>query len=181
MKRTIVQPTDLSLEALAELKQWLGISQSGEDALLEKLLYSSVELCEGFIRQLPIESGCEETLTGSSNWQCLDSSPVRAITSISAVASDGSRSPIASGGFEIEIDADGTGKIRLLMTSGVDRIVVSYVAGIAPDWATLPDGLRQGTLRTAAFLYRDRDNSVADPPPASVSALWLPWRRVRID
>ena len=180
MKRIIVQPADLSVEALAEFKQWLGISQPNEDAQLQQLLHASMELCEGFIRQMPIESGSEEILQSSRDWQCLDTCPVRAITGVSAIASDGSRITVASGNFEIEIDADGKGKVRLLALPSEGKVVVSFVAGIAANWGSLPDGLRQGILRAAAFLYRDRDSAGAATPPASISALWLPWRRIRI-
>ena len=180
MKRTIVQPADLSVEALAEFKQWLGISQPTEDAQLQKLLHASMELCESFVRLIPIESGCEEALPTSCDWQCLDTTPVRAVTGVKAVAKDGLHIPLASGDFEIEIDADGSGKVRLLTSPSENRITVSFVAGIAPDWASLPDGLRQGILRTAAFLYRDRDSTSASSLPPSVTSLLTPWRRIRI-
>lgn len=43
-------PTDLSGQPLDELKQWLAISTSGEDALLLRLLESGWQTCQSFTR-----------------------------------------------------------------------------------------------------------------------------------
>lgn len=57
-------------------------------------------------------------------------------------------------------------------------IAVRFTAGLVPDWGLLPDSLRHGVLRLAAYAWRARDE--AEPqasPPASIVALWRPWRR----
>src|SRR3546814_619633 len=114
MQRAITQPADLSGTALAELKQWLGVSQPGEDTLLDGLLHASLDLCEGFTRQMPLETAFEEIVPASGSWQCLATRPVRAITAVAAISQDGTRAPLASGQYEIELDAAGVGRMRLL-------------------------------------------------------------------
>lgn len=180
MQRTITLPADLSGTALTELKQWLGVSQPGEDSLLAGLLHASLDLCEGFTRQLPLETGFEEIVPASSQWQCLETRPVRAITAVAAMGQHGARVPLASGQYEIELDAAGVGRVRLLAPVEVRSIAVSFVAGIAPDWPSMPDGLRHGVIRAAAHLYRDRDGAQVDAPPSSIAVLWRPWRLLRI-
>lgn len=180
MQRAITQPADLSGTALAELKQWLGITQSAEDTLLTGLLHASIDLCESFTRQMPLETGFEEIVPASDAWQCLETRPVRAITSVAAIAEDGTRTPLASGHYEIELETAGVGRVRLLAPGEVRSIAASFVAGIAPDWPAMPDGLRHGIVRAAAHLYRDRDGALPDAPPSSISALWHPWRLMRI-
>ncbi|MBE5073803.1 phage head-tail connector protein [Erythrobacteraceae bacterium E2-1 Yellow Sea] len=178
MKRTIVQPADLSGAALSELKQWLGITRPDEDAQLTGLLQASHDMCEAFIRQLPVECGCEEVVEASGQWAMLSSRPVRAITGVETLAIDGTRSPLSSDHYAVEIDAEGRGKFRLTRTITDDRLVISFVVGIAPDWPSLPDSIRQGMIRLAAFQYRDRDTTTLESPPASIAALLRPWRVV---
>ncbi|WFL78842.1 hypothetical protein P7228_07200 [Altererythrobacter arenosus] len=180
MKRTIVQPADLSGAALAEFKQWLGISSANESVQLAMLLSASLELCESFTAQMPLEQGCEERLAATQGWLALDTRPVRAITSVETLTADGSRNALATGEYEIEIGATGLGQIRLTGEPSDRTLVVSFVAGIAPEWASLPDALRHGIIRLAAHNYRDRDASEPLGPPASVAALWRPWRRLRL-
>lgn len=180
MQRAITQPADLSGTALSELKQWLGITRPGEDALLEGLLHASIALCESFTRQMPLETGFEEIVPASGAWQCLTTRPVRAITAAAAISQDGARATLASDQYEIELDAAGVGRGRLLAPAHARRVAVSFIAGIAPDWPSMPDGLRHGVIRAAAHLYHDRDGAHPSAPPSSISALWRPWRLVRI-
>lgn len=180
MQRAIIQPADLSGTALAELKQWLGITRPGEDGLLEGLLHSSLDVCEAFTRQMPIETGFEEIMPASGAWQCLETRPVRAITAVTAIGKDGARAPLASGQYEIELDAAGVGRVRLLAPVEVRLIAVSFAAGIAADWPSMPDGLRHGVIRAAAHLYQDRDGAQPGAPPSSISALWRRWRLLRL-
>src|SRR3546814_7163305 len=107
MQRVITQPSDLSGTALADLKQWLGSTQSTEDTLLTGLLHAGMGLCESFTRQMPLETGFEEIVPASDGWQCLATRPVRAITAVAAIDRDGVRTPLASGQYEIELDAAG--------------------------------------------------------------------------
>lgn len=48
------------------------------------------------------------------------------------------------------------------------------------DWALAPPALNEGILRFAAHLYRERDELKPTEPPASVAALWRPFREVRL-
>lgn len=180
MQRAIVQPADLASAALDELKQWLGISRDAENAQLVGLLQASVEMCEAFTGQVPIEIGLEERLPLSSGWQPLASRPVRAITSVEVIADDGSHAALASAAYEIDIDARSVGSVRLGSAPTGQAAVVAFRAGIAADWSALPDALRHGIIRLAAHHYRERDGDRPLSPPASVAALWRPWRLMRI-
>lgn len=181
MQRAIVQPAALAGEALAELKQWLGISSAVEDAQLTGLLRSSLEMCEGFTGQVPLETGFEEFVPLARGWSCLATRPVRAITGLQLVSPDGLRSAIAPSDYELDIAADGTGRFRLHAPTATGLAAVAFVAGIAASWDAMPDALRHGVLRLAAHGYRDRGDGTGGPtPPASIAALWRPWRRLRI-
>jgi uncharacterized phiE125 gp8 family phage protein len=56
---------------------------------------------------------------------------------------------------------------------------VTGTAGIATDENGVPEPIRQGVLRLVAHLFSSRDGAGGDPP-AAVTALWRPYRRMRL-
>lgn len=181
MKRAIVVPAILAGAALDELKDWLAITTPRDDAALTRLLRAALELCEAFTGQMPLAAQCEEVLPAETCWQTLATRPVQAITGIDGVAGDGSRFIMEPTGYTIDLTADGGGLVRLGQSAPVDRIAVRFTAGLAADWASLPEGIRHGAIRLAAHHYRQRDLDAMQPvPPAAVAALWRPWRRMRL-
>ncbi|OYW88988.1 MAG: hypothetical protein B7Z20_01255, partial [Sphingobium sp. 32-64-5] len=80
-------------------------------------------------------------------------------------------------GYALDIDGDGDGWVRVMQAGVTGRVEVNLSAGMAQDWAALPDPLRQGVVRLAAHLFAQ---SASDAPPAIVTALWRPWRRMRL-
>lgn len=180
MKRAIVQPADVTGAPLDELKQWLGISRDAEDAQLAGLLRASLDLCEAFTGQVPLEASCEERLEAGTDWAHLSAGPVRAITAVDGRSRDGQAVALDPAGYEIDIGADGTGRVRNLHAAGTAApvLVVTFVAGLAAQWASLPEALKHGVIRLAAHHYRGRGESEDSGPPASVAALWRPWKRL---
>lgn len=181
MTRVIIVPPSPAPEALGELKQWLALTGSREDAMLERLIGAALELCEGFTGQLLLQATCEEILSASSGWQPLATRPVQAIVSVQGVPAEGARIPLAAGAYAIDLGSDGGARVRVDNPGAAGRIAVRFVAGLAPNWNALPESLRHGVIRLAAHQHRARENSSADPvPPAAVTALWRPWRRMRL-
>lgn len=180
MKRTIVQPATLTGPPLADCKEWLGITRPNEDAEIVTLLHASMDLCEAFTGQMPLEVTCEEVLPANLNWQSLSTRPIRAILEVKSLSQSGDEAPLPIADYDIDLDAEGKGLVRLSKPTDHSRVVVRFVAGIAQDWADLPDALRHGIIRLAAHHYRDRDATQSLAPPASVAALWRPWRALRL-
>lgn len=167
--------------ALAELKDWLGISTAQDDVPLAGLLRAALELCEDFTGRMPLLGTCEEVLCTSGDWQRLATRPVQAITLVEGIPAEGPRFTLASTAYELDLDADGGGAVRVLAQGSAGRIAVRFTAGIASDWASLPETLRHGVIRLAAHQHRAREGDTAAPlPPAAVAALWRPWRRMRL-
>ena len=50
---------------------------------------------------------------------------------------------------------------------------------MAQDENGVPEPIRQGVLRLVAYLFTSRDGAGGDPP-AAVTALWRPYRRMRL-
>lgn len=182
MKRAIVTPAALAPDALAELKDWLGITLAGDDAQLTALLRAAIELCEDFTGIMPLQQDCEEVLPMRSEWTTLATRPVQSINAVIGVPAEGSRFALPVNAYAIDLDADGGARVRVTAPGAAGRIAVGFTAGLASDWANLPDSLRHGVLRLAAHQYRAREDSAAAAvtPPAAVAALWRPWRRLRL-
>jgi uncharacterized phiE125 gp8 family phage protein len=181
MKRAIITPAVLAPTALSELKDWLGITTPGDDAQLTALLRMALDLCEDFTGTMPLQQDCEEVLAAATSWAALSTRPVQAIAGVQGIPAEGARFELPVANYAIELDADGGGRVLVSNPGAAGRVAVRFTAGLAADWPSLPEALRHGVLRLAAFQYRSReDDSAASMPPAAVAALWRPWRRLRL-
>jgi uncharacterized phiE125 gp8 family phage protein len=177
---TALRPT-AAIVPVEELKSWLRIVGGEEDALLAGLIRSAADLCEQFTRLALIERDVEQTLAARPVWARLAQAPVRAILAVSALSGSGEPAPLGADDFAVDIDAAGDGWVRVLASGGAGRVVATYRAGLAADWNGVPEALRHGVLRMAAHLYARRDRDDGAAPPAAVAALWLPYRRLRLN
>lgn len=180
MQRTVKTPADLSGAALDDLKGWLGISRPKEDALLISLLGASVAMCEAFTGQAPIEQIFEESIPGTAGAHRLSTRPVRVPLSVERIGQDNAQFPLAESEYDFAVSVDRTATVTLANDIETSAVIVTFEAGIADDWSEVPDALKQGMIRLAAFHYRDREMDSDAAPPASVAALWRPWRQVRL-
>lgn len=156
---------------LGDLKAWLRIGSDGEDAVLEQLLGGASGLCEQFIGQWLVAREGVETVVADGSWQRLSARPVLAILGVERAGV-----ALAADAYAIDIDAGGDGWVRVRSGAVVS---VRYRAGMAEDADGLPDAIRQGIVRMAAEHFAARGGGVV-APPAVVSALWRPFRRMRL-
>lgn len=173
-------PIVLPVAAVEEAKAYLRIVGGEEDPMLGGLMRSALELCEQFTGTASISRTFTQSLPASAAWTRLGASPVRSIAAVEALAADSSPSPLAASAYAIDIDANGDGWVRVTDAGTARQIRVTFEAGFAPGWAGIPESLRQGTVRLAAHLYIHRDLADDKGPPAPVTALWRPWRRMRL-
>ncbi|NYT42467.1 phage head-tail connector protein [Sphingomonas sp. R-74633] len=148
------------IEAAREAaKAHLRIAGASEDALIEGLAASALALAEAFTGTALIARDFSEDVESKRHWKALTMAPVTEIDAGIDVA--------------IDIDTQGLGWVR---ASG--RVTVGYRAGTAAGWGDLPPPIATGVVLLVAHLFDHRENGLA--PPAAVSALWRPWRRVRL-
>ncbi|MGB7407204.1 MAG: hypothetical protein WA908_01750 [Pontixanthobacter sp.] len=182
--RRIITPADPGAAALDALKQWLAISTHTDDVALVTLLHAAIDMCEGFTGTIPLSLTAEETLPIRNIWHCLNARPVHAIIGADVINASGNRTPLPPDAYDLELDGDGTGRVRITTSDDGGRIAIRYIAGLAAEWAEVPEALRHGIIRLAAQLFRERDvegeTSASRVPPAAVAALWQPWRRLRV-
>lgn len=179
MGLAIVEEAGLAVP-VADLKAYLRIDSGGEDALLERLIRAASDLCERFIGQWLIARAGEDVVSvKTGEWQRLAARPVVSITSVMGVPAEGAEFALPVGSYAIDIDRHGDGWVRVTAPGSAGRVRVRYRAGIAAEAAAIPEGLKHGIVRMAAEMHGLREGDAATPP-AAVTALWRPWRRMRL-
>jgi uncharacterized phiE125 gp8 family phage protein len=164
----------LPIVTLAEAQAFARIETGEEEALLAGLVRSASCICEAFLGQVVIERAFTQSIPSSAEWQRLNLFPVR---SISGASSGGQQLP--SMAFATDIDANGCGWVRIADPTVRGTVEVSGTAGMAVGQNGVPEAIRQGVLRLAAHLFTARDGDGAEIP-AAVTALWRPFRRLRV-
>ena len=166
--------------ALDAVKTYLRIDGESEDSALAALIATAVEQCEAYIGVAVLQRAMTETLVPTAAWQLLSPNPVRIISGVASLSLTGVTTALNSSAFEIDIDAEGRGRVRFLTPVVEKRVVVSVQAGLAVSWAALPENLRHGIVRLVSHyhVYRDRADELG--PPAAVAALWRTSRRMRL-
>lgn len=157
--------------AIAAVKARLRVAGTDEDALVAAFAETALGLAERFTGQTLLRREMVQTVAGRGAWQVLAACPVMAITAVA----DPAGATIGAGDQAVDIDGAGRGWIRLAR-GRTGR--VTFSAGLAPDWPTLPAAIREGTAMLAAHLFDDRTGT--QPVPAAVTALWRPFRIVRL-
>jgi len=164
---------------LDDLKTYLKISLDEEDAALTDLLHSATEGVERFLGQLLVARGVDQVLGAGSGWQRLAIRPVRSITAMAGIPAEGAEFALPVGDYAIDIDAGGTGWVRMLNAGSAGRIRVTYSAGMAVSAAGVPDAVQHAIVRLAGELHARREGLEGELPP-SVAALLRPWRRMAL-
>ena len=159
--------------AVPRLRAELRLDGETADGELGRCLRAAAGLCEAFTGTGLIDRDVVETVghapVRADAWTALSLRPVRAIT---AVARSGGGA-LAASDYRLDISADGTGLVRV-----AGPVRVTYRAGLAEDWAGVPEPLAFGVVRLAGHLWTVRDGDGA--VPAAVAALWSPWRLLRL-
>ena len=159
----------LPIVTMSEAQAFARIETGEEEALVAGLIRTASALCEAFINQVVIARDFELDVPASGAWQRLPIAPVRSIA-VPTLESDA---------YGIDIDAAGDGWVRVPSDGAGTRIHVSGSAGMADDENGVPEPIRQGVLRLVAHLFAARDGEGGEPP-AAVTALWRPYRRMRL-
>ena len=164
--------------SMAEAQAYARVETGEEEALLAALVRTASALCENFTGQVLVARPFETIVPGGAQWQRLGPAPVRSIDEVAMLAADGTSTPLPICQFDMDIDSRGDGWVRLTR-GGEAKVRVRGQAGLAVDPNGLPEPLRQGILRLIAHLFATRDG-IGGEPPAAVTALWRPYRRMRL-
>lgn len=165
--------------SLSEAQAFVRIETGEEEALLAAMVRSASAICEAFLNQVLVARDFTLEMPAKGQWTRVPLTPVRSITGVEALAPDGTTSALPSTAFMIDIDSNGDGWVRMTADPGTSRIRVSGRAGMAEEENGVPEPIRHGILRLVAHLFASRDEDGGEPP-AAVTALWRPYRRMRL-
>ena len=163
---------------MSEAQAYVRIETGEEEALLAGLIRTASALCEAFLGQVVIARDFTADLPATGKWERLGPGPVQSVTLVETVDAAGLAMPVPSTGYAIDIDAAGDGWVRVV-GADASRVRVTGSAGMALHENGVPEPIRQGVLRLVAHLFAARDGDGGEPP-AAVTALWRPYRRMRL-
>jgi uncharacterized phiE125 gp8 family phage protein len=164
---------------ISEAQAYVRIETGEEEALLAGLVRSASALCEAFINQVVVARDFEIDLPASGKWERLPITPVRSITSVTTIDLNEAATPLPAGSYMVDVDFAGDGWLRLEQAIEDSRVRIAGRAGMADSENGVPEPIRQGVLRLVAHLFTARDGEGGEPP-AAVTALWRPYRRMRL-
>ena len=164
--------------SISEAQAYVRIETGEEEALVAGLIRSASAVCEAFLNQVIIARAFSEDVTASAAWARLAFTPVMAIDGLEIAGPDGATIPLSPADYAVDIDSAGDGWVRVTGGS-CGRVRVTGTAGMAASANDVPEPIRQGVLRLVAHLFNVRDGGGGEPP-AAVTALWRPYRRMRI-
>jgi uncharacterized phiE125 gp8 family phage protein len=175
-----LDPLALDSAMLDEARAYVRVDTAEEDPSLGAALLAAIGHAENFTRTILIRRTACETISAASGWQILQVAPVYAVSGVTGIPAEGASFGLATDAWEAKIGSRGEAYVRILQPGSAGRVEIGCIAGLAADWASLPEALRLGLLRLTAHFHAHRDAPDAAGPPAAALALLLPWRRMRL-
>lgn len=175
-----LDPLSLDSTMLAEVRAYVRVDAGVDDNILAVCAVAAIEHAEQFTRQILLRRGARDIVTTGSGWQILQAMPVQSVVSVMGIPAEGASFALAASAWEAKISSRGEAYFRVLQPGISGRAEVTLIAGLSVNWANLPESLRLGLLRLAAYFYNNRDASDDAGPPAAALALLLPFRRMQL-
>jgi uncharacterized phiE125 gp8 family phage protein len=154
----------------------IGVIQ--EAAVLAQAAATAFAVCEAFTGHALIARDWQAVVPAAASWSPLPVQPVTAIDRVEGLPADGGAFALSAESYAIDLTADGVGWVMAMLPGSAGRLRVSFRAGLAEGWGSLPAPLSQGIVLLIAHLFAS--DSAGGEPPAAVAALWRPWRRMRL-
>lgn len=190
MPLQLTAPPAVEPIGLAEVKAFLRIDNSDEDALLATLIVSARKRLERSADLAFVTQGW--TLIADA-WPArrpfdLPLWPVRSVTGITLRNADGGGSALAPDNYAVDTVSQPARVIRLdaapVPSAPVNGIEIAFVAGFGEAASDVPEPIRQGLLLLVAHGFERREPVVLEGTPQempmTVAALLAPYRRVRL-
>lgn len=151
-------PIDLC--TLADVKSYLNIQNTTNDALLQLLITAASQYMMTYCgRTFQLTTYTNEAYNGTGNaMQMLLNSPVVAVSAVSVngIARTPFNQSSYPGGYRFDEDGIYAGCDFGVWCDGFQNVVVSYQAG----YATIPYDLNFACIELVAKRYRDKDKSI---------------------
>ncbi len=186
---TLVTPATEAPVSLAEAKLHLKLDGTDDDALVEALIEAASAACRAHTGRELVEQTWRLALDEApGEILTLPRPPLVAVTGI--VAYDDADAPTTMALSGVFVDAASIPG-RVILRRGArwptlgrvaNGLEITFVAGYGPRASSVPAPLRQGILALIAERYEHREPIRGEDPalPATVRALWQPYRMTRL-
>lgn len=161
---------------LDELKAWLRIEDTLEDAVLAMELRAATEAIETYLGYRLLEREVVERGVLAGGRMRLSAAPAQRLIG-AWTEEDGNEVPLENGRLENDRSA---ACVIFPAAPSRAKVGIRYVAGQTADWNALSTQLRIAVIRVAAHMHasRDGEGGVAIPEPVQRSLALLRRRRV---
>ena len=181
----VVTPPASEPLTLAEVKEFLRVDHSDDDATLAIFITAARQLCESYTRLALMPTTFEEYFDDFPQYSGtykdeirLSRSPVSAVTYVKYI--DGNETTITASAADYKTDLISQ-PARISPDNGwfgtyetINAVFIRYVAGYA-NAASVPAPLKHGMLLVIGDMYENRTDSVKRLPTAA-EYLWNPYR-----
>ncbi len=180
MTMTLIQPAVLPATLLSELKAYLRIDTADDDALLSGLLRAALAQAEDFTGLVLLSSVWRENRVALQTI-ALGKAPFISLVALTLLDPLGVTTAVALPTVQVSTDMNDEATVKLAVAPlPLSRITLDYIAGMASDWNGLAEALRLGIIRQAVHLYSHRDEPQTAGLALAASALWRPYKRLRL-
>jgi hypothetical protein len=141
------------LTTLANVKQYLGITSSNDDALIARLVSSASQYVQTWLNRTLVSTTYSEIRDGNSSYAM--SPREYPITGVSSVTIDTVVVPLAADATKsgYRFDSERVVLTDYSFAKGYQNVVINYTAG----YATIPVEIEQATIEMIANVYRAKD------------------------
>lgn len=186
MTITVVKPPAVEPVALADLRQFLRLNGTGEDALLSGLLRAARETLEAQTGLVLIKQSLRlyvDRWPGDGLVR-IDHYPVQSVVSVTAYEPDGV--PVILSSAEMHLEASSR-PARLHLNHqdvGLAGLEVDFIAGFGETGMDVPDALKHALMTLVAHWYEFRGVYGPADHPASLTPAFERvvnlWRRISL-
>ena len=152
-----LDPLGLDSIMLDEARAYLRVEDGEDDPSLSSALLAAIGHAENFTRAIIIRRSAREIISASTGWQILQVAPVQSVSGVTGIPAKGASFALAPETWEAKIGSRGEAYVRILQSGSAGRAEIACLAGLAADWAGLPEALRLGLLRLTAHFHAHRD------------------------
>jgi len=186
MTITVVRPPAVEPVALADLRQFLRLSGTGEDALLSGLLKAARETLETLTGLVLIKQQLRFYIDRWPNDGLIriDRYPVQSVAAVTAYEPDGVPVVLPAAAMHLEV---ATRPARLHLQSpahGLGGLEIDVIAGFGETGVDVPDALKHALMTLVAHWYEFRGTHGPAEHPASLTPAFERvvnlWRRVSL-
>lgn len=141
------------LTSIANLRSWLQLSGTSDDALLERLISAASAFIRSFISRDIISTAYADTLDGKDTAQILF--PNYPVTAVASVTIDGVSIPLRTdpSGVGYVFSKTALSLVGYRFCRGFQNVVVQYTAG----FVSVPLDIEQACLELIGLKYKGRD------------------------